>query len=52
MEECPLVLERLSEAVWNKVRTGKWEGLGEKTGGGKGTDGTFREWGSSKGEII
>ena len=45
MEEWPLVLERLSEAVSGKIRTGKREGLGEKTGGGKGADGTFGEWG-------
>ena len=40
----PLVLERLSEAVFDKTRTGKWEGVGGRTGEEKGAYGTFREW--------
>ena len=48
-EEWPLVLERLSEAVFGKTRTGKWEGVGGRTGEEKGTYGTFRESGARKG---
>ena len=33
----PLVLERLSETVFGKTRTGKWEGVGGRTGKEKGT---------------
>ena len=47
MEESPLVMERLSEEVQNKIRTGKWEGLDGKTGGGKGLIGLLES-----GEII
>ena len=48
----PLVLERLSEAVFCKTRMGKWEGVGGRIGGGKGAYGTFGGWGARKGEII
>ena len=51
-EEWPLVLERLSEAVFGKIRTGKWEGVGGRTGEEKGAYMTFGEWGARKGEII
>ena len=40
-----MVLERLSETVFGKTRTGKWEGVSGRTGGEKGAYGTFREWG-------
>ena len=52
MEEWPLVLERLSAVVLGNTRTGKWEGVDSRTGGGKRAYGTFREGGSRKGKII
>ena len=33
-------------------RTGKWEGMGGRTEGGKGAYLTFGEWRTRKGEII
>ena len=47
-----MVLERFSEAVFDKTRTGKREVLGGRTEEEKGAYGTFREWGARKGEII
>ena len=42
-EEWPLVLERLSEAVFGKTRTGKWEVMCGRTEGGKRAYVTFGE---------